>query len=754
MNRQQRRAETKEASAKSKMPIRAGSAVHTLFDSATSHHHAGRLADAERLYSLILTKDPQHADSIHLLGVIAFQTGRPGIAAEKISAAIRINGSIASYHSNLGSALRDLGRFDEAAEACREAIQLMPRFSEAHANLGAALYELGRFDEAVGACQNAIRYNPNLPSAYTNLGNALAAQARHEEAVTAYTSAIRMNQNQPEAHSNLGAVLDKLERFAEAIAAYDTAIRLKPDDALAHSNRGNALRQQDRFDEAIASCNTAIGLRPNYAEAHSNLGNALKGVGRFEEALTAYRTAISLKPDYTEAHSNLGALLHSLGRFDEALVACNAAIRIKPEHAKAHLVLGNALKGLGRLDEAFTACRKAIDLVPDDAEVHTNLGALLEILGRFDEAVTSCNTAIRIQPDYALAHSNLGVVLEHLCRFDEALAAYDRAIALEPENAEFHHNFSLALLKTGSFRKGWNEYEWRWKSKQMSKSQRHFAQPIWHGDIDAGKTLLIHAEQGFGDTLQFCRYATLAAEHGMRVIVEAPKPLVRLLGSLPGVDQVIDQGDALPRFDVHAPMMSLPRLLETTIATIPGRTPYLRADEDAIAAWQQRLSAIAGQNPRIGLVWAGNARTHFPELPAIDQRRSIAPEFLAPLFKIRGLKFFSLQKDGPAAPAEFPLIDLMQEMEDFADTAALIANLDLVISVDTAVAHLAAAIGKPVWLLNRFDSCWRWLSGRRDSPWYPELRLYNQPQPGDWQPVVAEIAADLIQFQSEICRMG
>jgi hypothetical protein len=262
----------------------------------------------------------------------------------------------------------------------------------------------------------------------------------------------------------------------------------------------------------------------------------------------------------------------------------------------------------------------------------------------------------------------------------------------------------MALLARGDLTAGWEEYEWRWKTPQMISERRHLAQPQWQGESGNGQTLLIHAEQGFGDTLQFCRYASLAAARGLRVIMEVQAPLVRLLRSLPGVEMVIGRGEELPSFDLQSPLLSLPRALRTTVETIPGATPYLHVDPAAVADWSARINTITSQSPRIGLVWAGNPRNHSPTLAAIDRRRSMAPERLTPLFELPSLQFFNLQKDGPAAPKAFSLIDLMSEIDDFADTAALISNLDLVISVDTAVAHLAAALGKPVWMLNRFDS--------------------------------------------------
>ena len=325
-------------------------------------------------------------------------------------------------------------------------------------------------------------------------------------------------------------------------------------------------------------------------------------------------------------------------------------------------------------------------------------------------------------------------------RLDDAVVCLRRAVELKPDFADAHGNLAIALLARGDWTEGWAEYEWRWQTPPMIMARREFAQPRWHGEAGSGQTLLVHAEQGLGNSLQFCRYAPLAAERGLRVVVEVQKPLARLLGSLPAIQGVVARGEALPHFDLHCPMLSLPRAFGTTTATIPGAPSYLHADSAKVAAWWTRLAALPRRGPRIGLAWAGSSKLRS------DSRRSLAPDRLAPLFERPGAHFFSLQKDGPAAPTALPLTDFMNEMEDFADTAALVANLDLVISVDTAVAHLAAAIGKPVWMLDRFDPDWRWLAGRHGSPWYPTLRLYRQPRPGDWDGVVAAVAHDLISL--------
>jgi len=301
-------------------------------------------------------------------------------------------------------------------------------------------------------------------------------------------------------------------------------------------------------------------------------------------------------------------------------------------------------------------------------------------------------------------------------------------------------NLCFLLLITGRFEEGWEEHEWRWRMRQSSMVERTFPVPLWGGEPIAGRTILLHAEQGLGDTLQFCRYAPLI-EPGARVIVEVQAPLARLVSRMPGIAQVVVRGQALPPFDLHCPLLSLPRAFGTTLATVPGK-PYLAADPADSASWRERLAALPGL--KVGLVWAGEPRENWPKLAAIDARRSMALKTLAQLGDAAGVSFISLQKGKPAAqatdpPAGMSLVDHTAELKDFADTAALIENLDLVICVDTSVAHLAGGMGKPVWLLNRFDTCWRWLLDRDDSPWYPTLRQFRQPSPGDWLAVVARV---------------
>ena len=440
---------------------------------------------------------------------------------------------------------------------------------------------------------------------------------------------------------------------------------------------------------------------------------------------------------------------HKAGRLDIAERMFRQVLASHPRHADSLHLLGVIAYQTGRRDLAIELIGKAIAINPREASSRSNLGNLLMEQGRLEEAVASYRKALGLRPGFSEAANNLGNAFKALGRLEEAIGSYRTALDQQPDDAEVHYNLAMALLARGDMAAGWAEHEWRWKTRQLSGSHRDFAQPQWRGEVAEGRTLLIHAEQGFGDTIQFCRYAPLAAAKGLRVVLEVPRPLVRLLAGLPGVERLVAFGDALPHFDLHCPMLSLPLALRTTPTTIPGSVPYLHADAVQAAAWRTRLDAPARRGPRIGLAWAGNPRKHLPGTAAIGRQRSIAPDQLTPLLALPGLHFVSLQKDGVAPPAGAPLTDFMGEIGDFADTAALIANLDLIVSIDTSVAHLAGALGKPVWLLTCLDPCWRWLTGRRDSPWYPGMRLYRQPKPGDWEPVVAAIVQDLRGFGVE-----
>ena len=438
--------------------------------------------------------------------------------------------------------------------------------------------------------------------------------------------------------------------------------------------------------------------------------------------------------------NEIGRALAERGRHEEALACYDRALVIRPDIPQVLSNRGNALRNLGRLEQAEASFREALRLKPNFANAHRNLGRLLFDLGRWEEAVASVRTALRFQPELPDAHRDLGDIPHHLGRFAEAQETYRAGLRLRPEDPGLHMSLGMALLKAGQFEEGWKEFEWRLQSQRMVRELSRFSVPTWNGEAIGGRVILLHADEGFGDTLQFCRYVPQIAVSA-RTVVAVQRPLVRLLSRLPGPIEVIAAGDRLPSFDLHCPLMSLPRAVGTTLDTIPATTPYLEADPADVAYWRERLASLAGL--RVGLCWAGGQSSK-PDTIAWNRRRSISLDTLAPLGDIYGVRFISLQKEPPAAESAHPplgmqLHDFTDDLHDFADTAALIEGLDLVISVCTSVAHLAGALGKPVWLLNCFGASFRWLQDRDDSPWYPSLRQFRQPEPGDWHSVINRV---------------
>ncbi len=488
-----------------------------------------------------------------------------------------------------------------------------------------------------------------------------------------------------------------------------------------------------RLKEAEAEYRRVLAAEPGHADSLHFLGLIAAQLGHSDIAIELIGNAIRIQPFMPDYHNNLGLALSAADRLEEAAQRFRDAIRLQPDLAEARNNLGNALKDLGRHDEAERAYRASLRLKPDFAAAHNNLGVVLAAAERLEEAEACYRRALALDPNYPEAFNNLANAVRGLGRHDEAEACCRRALALDPAYAEAHYNLSWVLLLTGQYEEGWREFEWRWRLKSKH-APRRFDRPLWTGEALDGRTLLLHAEQGAGDSFMFCRYVPMAAALGP-VVLEAPKPMVRLFEQLRGPVAVVTAGEVPPPFDLHCPLLSLPLAFGTTLASIPAETPYLEPDPASAEAWRQRLSALSGR--RVGLVWAGN-----PDQPD-DRRRSIATEALAPLGMVAGISFVSLQKGARSLPPGLDIVDWTAELGDYADTAALIAGLDLVIAVDTGVAHLAAALGKPVWLMNRFDPYFAWLTERTDSPWYPDLRQFRQRRPGDWAGVIADLSIAL-----------
>jgi tetratricopeptide (TPR) repeat protein len=530
-------------------------------------------------------------------------------------------------------------------------------------------------------------------------------------------------------------------REAEALANYDNALALRPRFAEAHLNRGLLLHDMGRLEEALASHDVAVALAPGEAAHWFNRGVALQSLGRLEAALASYQQALAIAPDHVGAINNRGNILILQQRYPEALASFDEVLALAEDRAESPYNRGTALNLMQRHDEALASFDAALAVRPAYAEALNGRGFALHAEARFGEALEALDAALAIRPDFVEAHNNRGRTLAALRRFEEALASYRRAQALAPDYAKAHHNEALCRLLSGDFAGGFEKYEWRWGTEALQPLRRTFSQPLWlGGESIAGRTLLLHAEQGYGDSIQFCRYVKLVAERGARVVLEVQGALKRLLTGLQGANLVVGRGEPLPSFDCHCPLLSLPLAFGTTPATIPPpcRLPALTAE--VAQKWHAKVGAR--ERPRIGIAWSGN-----PE-HGNDRYRSIPLAAMAALFDVPG-EIISLQKEiRPADMAERErlgdrMLHFGEALTDFLDTAALVSMMDAVVSVDTSVAHLAATLGRPTFVLLPPIPDWRWLLDRPDSSWYPAVRMVRQRSGEGWDGTVVRAATEV-----------
>jgi tetratricopeptide (TPR) repeat protein len=668
---------------------RSGPAVdlQAMCSKAIQFHQRGQLAEAERLYRQILDLDPRHADSLHLLGVLAHQVGRDEIAVELIQKAISYDKRPAGFHSNLGTAFQALGRLDEAAASYRRALDRNPKLAEAQMNLGAVLELQGNREEAEMRLRLALELRPDLAEIHVNLGNILQAQGKLDEAVASQQQALALKPAMPEVHANLG----------------------------------NVFQAQGKLDEAIASYKRALELKPAMAEIRTNLGNALLAQNKLSEAEGCYAQALELKPNYAEGWYNLGNLRQAQDRPD-------------------------------KLSEAAACYARAIELNPQLPQAHYNLGNTLHAQDKLEAAEASFKRALACRPDYAEAHYNLGCVLEDLSRLEEALAAMARAITIKPDYAQAQFGRALAQLRNGEWEDGWRNYEWRWQSQDHDTPQRAYSAPVWSGEkLETGR-LLLWGEQGVGDEIQFAGLIREALGTGNRIMLDCDARLKPLLArSFPDVEVVSGCGPAEAEgteIAAQLPTGSLPGLFRKNESSFTATaSPYLKADPTAQEEFRARYS---DGRRLIGLAW-------YTKSEKTGRKRSIDLAKFAPLFALPGIRWISLQYGGfdnleqQAAAANASLV-IDRTVDQFADMdrfAAQVAAMDEVVTIDNSTAHLAGALGIPVSLLLPFAADWRWLERRTDSPWYPTLRLFRQPELGDWESVLKEI-----EFETFISRLS
>ncbi len=728
-----------------------------------AHQQAGRFEQAEQIYRQILKSNPRHPGALHLLGLIASVAGKYELAVQLISQAIRHDGAQAVFHASLAEAYRGLGRLDEAKTCYQQALRIKPDLAEASNNLGTILQAQGQLAAAMACYARAIATKPHYADAHNNLGTVYHDQQQWESAIDCYRRAAAAEPGYAKAHYNIGIALQAQGKLAEAAAAFRKAVDVKCDYAEAHYSLALILQKQGRWPEAEAAFQQALRLRPAFAEAHSSLGAVYQAQGRLADALGCYRQSLRIQPDYPEAHYNWGTLLKDQKQFDEALAKYRRAIELKPGFAEAHHSLGAALQQLGRLDEAIAAYQGALRLRPDFALAHNNLGNVYQAQGESDLALACYEQALRIDPrqdeaclqpglslpggaDRAETCNNVGSALDRQDKPIKTLACFEIPLLLESIAPEAHYNRALVYLSQGRFLEGWGEFEWRLKCKTYPI--RTFSQPLWDGSSFAGRTLLVHAEQGLGDTLHFVRYLPLAKQRGGTLLFAVQPSLLPLLrGS--GFDGLLAWGDDLGEFDLQVPLLHLPGIFRTTLQNIPADVPYLAADPRLVDLWRERLASFDGF--KVGIHWQGN-RDYVQ-----DRYRSIALEEFAPLAGVPGVQLFSLQKyDGVDQLAEvagqFAIHDFGPQLDEqcgaFMDTAAVMKNLDLVITSDTATPHLAGALGVPVWLaLNKVPE-WRWLLDGQNSPWYPTMRLFRQSRFDQWPDVFRRMAEELRKIAS------
>jgi len=754
-----------------------GNHAHAWYLLGVARWQQGDGIEAEQCLRQALQRRPDWAAAHNYLGSVLARHKRHVEAALHFREAIRLQPDLAEAHHNLGLVLREQGRTDEALGCSQRARQLDPSLpgiplsprpslvprtalvgpvsarqaareqrpgqAADYDEQGLALLARGDAARAISCFKQALQLQGDDAEAHHHLGLALLMHGRADEAAVAFRQTLQRRPDHAAAHNSLGLALYRVDHKAEALTHWRQAVQLEPLYPQAHNNLGLALLERNELAEAEASLREAIRLQEDFAEAYNNLGVVLwrqSDPEKWQQALRHYRQALRLKPDYPEARHNLEQALLDRQRLTGPEARLREAIRLDPRCAGAHNNLGVALLDQEDLDGAESSLREAIRLQADFPEAHNNLSVVLWRQGRLPEARAAALEALRLRPEFAEVHNNLGNVCHAQGQMEEALACFERSIELKSDYADPHLNRALAWLLLGRWDEGWVEYEWRWQLRAVRR--RDFRQPQWDGSPLEGRTILLHAEQGLGDSLNFIRYAPLVQARGGRVMVAAPKPLLPLLAGCRGIDRLAAFGEPLPDFDVQAPLLTLPRLFGTRPDSVPADVPYLHVDAARVQRW--RLWLVAYQGFKVGIAWQGD-RKH-----RSDRQRSAALAQLAPLAQVPGVQLFSLQKGAGSeqlSGCPFAVTDLGRWLDNaggaFMDTAAVMQNLDLVVCVDTALGHLAGGLGVPVWLALPFAPDWRWLRQRSDTPWYPSMRLFRQPHSGDWDSVFAQMAEEL-----------
>lgn len=677
---------------------------------AVEFHQKGESDQARKIYEEVLSQDASNVDAIHLIGVLEMQAGNLEPALAKLEQASRLNPNAVNILTNLGSAQR----------------------------------RLGKINEALGTYQRALSINPNHAECYHNMGIALRAAKKNKEAANFFRKAIELKPGYAEAIRNLTQLEMKTGNWDKAVESSEKAAQDNPEDITAHLRLAECRMRMKQFAEAISSFEAVLKINPDHLTALNGKGLAHKGLAQLNEAEETLRKALEVDPKSFPAVCNIGTVYQGLKQYDKAIEKYREALEINPNSAEAHNNLGGALKEKGNAEEAKRHCRKALELKPELASAHCNLAAVLQLEGNFDEAIELYKQAMKQQADLPEALLGLGSAYAQMGSLEEAKKCYSRLLFHKPDNTEARLYRGIIGLLAGDFDHAYSDYEARWGLPENKK--RIFKIPRWDGGDLKGQSILLHAEQGLGDTLQFVRYAELVKKKGGKVIVECQKPLIPLLARLDSIDQLIPQGAKLPVCSVHMPMLSLPGIFQTSYHDIPNQVPYLTADPDLVEKWKEPVANLAGK--KIGIAWQGN-----PDFKQ-DKLRSIPLSEFTSIIECPGTSVLSLQKgfgseqieslECKAKLHQFENIDADEGA--FMDTAAILGHLDLFITSDSAIAHLAGALGINTWLILPFAPDWRWLLNRNTTNWYPSVRLYRQTQFRNWPEIFTQIASDLKEF--------
>jgi tetratricopeptide (TPR) repeat protein len=722
-------------------------------ESAVRDHRAGRLREAVAAYENLLRRTPDDPDLMQLLGVALGQLGNHVDGARFLARSLELKPDRPTVLLNLAQALRALGREEEALACCDRALSLDQTLAGGYRMRGSALAALGRREEALANFGQALRLAPQDAAAHADLGVALDAVGRTGDALGCFERAIELDPSLAAAHHNHAMLAARLGNHERALQSFDRALALQPHHAALHNNRGNALKELGRLPEALESYTLALAIEPGNVETLHNRAAMYVLLGRYAEALRDYDELLARRGEQAPDLIGRGAALVALHRNAEALTPLQRAIEQLPRDAEAHIQYGVALLRLNRYEEALASFDRALTIRPDLPDVLNNRGAALVALDRVEQALTTFQSAVAKGGVSADNYINLGLVYRSLGRYYEAQASFRQALARRPADPAASFALAFVDLTLGEFEQGWPLYEARFQEPTLAVPTREFGVPRWDGrESLVGKTLLVHAEQGLGDAIHFCRYLLLLASKGINIVFEVMPALKALVRSLPSAIQIVARGERIPLVDYHCPLLSLPLALGTDLATIPAAVPYLATDSERVAKWGARLQAIPGL--RVGIAWQGNLSV---EQLIWAKGRSMPLAALAPLTQVPGVSLVSLQK-GPGSeqlhevPFRDRVFDLGSQLDQgpdaFLDTAAVMAGLDLVISTDTSIAHLAGALARPTWVALPAAAEWRWLLERTDSPWYPTMRLFRQRRRGNWQSVVTALVAALTPLAS------